>query len=208
MENYSSKLIEQAVQEFTKLPGIGRRTALRLVLYLLKQNVLDVETFGNTIIKMRQNIVYCKKCFNISDTEICLICSNIKRDHTTICVVADIRDVMAIEHTSQYNGIYHVLGGVISPMDGIGPQNLNIEPLLRRVKEENIKEVIFAITTTMEGEMTNFYLHKKLSAINKNIKITTIAKGVAIGDELEYADEITLGQSIIHRVPYVSGRTV
>ncbi len=198
--NFPSKLLENAVAEFAKLPGIGRKTALRLVLHLLNQPNDDVARFGNTIIQLRNEIKHCSSCFNISDTETCDICANTKRDHQTICVVESIRDVMSIERTQQYNGIYHVLGGIISPMDGIGPSDLKIEPLLKKAMLGNISEVILALSTTMEGDTTNFYLFKKLSTFD--LKITTIARGVSIGDELEYTDEITLGRSILHRTPF------
>ena len=190
-QQYSSTLLENAVNEFAKLPGIGRKTALRLVLHLLKQSEAEVDVFGNAFISLRREIVYCKVCHNISDTEVCHICSNPGRDHHTICVVENIKDVMTIENTQQYRGLYHVLGGIISPMDGVGPGDLEIESLVKRVPDEEIKEVILALSTTMEGDTTNFYIFRKLSPTN--VKITTIARGIAIGDELEYADEVTLG---------------
>ncbi|HHT22973.1 MAG TPA: recombination protein RecR [Bacteroidales bacterium] len=199
---YSSTLLENAVNEFAKLPGIGRKTALRLVLHLLKQSEEDVELFGNTFIRLRKEIIYCKVCHNISDTEVCHICSNPGRDAQTICVVENIKDVMAIENTQQYKGLYHVLGGIISPMDGVGPNDLEIESLVKRVQDEEIKEVILALSTTMEGDTTNFYIFRKLSPTG--IKITTIARGIAIGDELEYADEVTLGRSIVNRVDFTN----
>lgn len=194
--------MENAVNEFAKLPGIGRKTALRLVLHLLKQSEQEVDLFGNTFIQLRKEIQYCKVCHNISDTEVCQICSHPGRDHETICVVENIKDVMSIENTQQFRGLYHVLGGIISPMDGIGPKDLEIESLVNRVEEENIKEIILALSTTMEGDTTNFYIFRKLAPFN--IKITTIARGVAIGDELEYADEITLGRSILNRVDFTN----
>ncbi len=197
---FSSGLLENAVQEFSKLPGIGRKKALRLVLHLLKQPENETEALGNSLISLRKNIVYCKVCHNISDTEVCNICSNAARDAETICVVENIRDVMSIENTQQFRGLYHVLGGVISPMDGIGPSDLEIESLIQRVQSEKIKEVILALSTTMEGDTTNFYIFRKLATLN--LKITTIARGVAIGDELEYADEVTLGRSILNRVDF------
>lgn len=200
MNTYSSKLLEEAVNELSKLPGIGRKSALRLALHFLKQNPMDVEFFGNSIIQMRNNIKHCTQCYNISDTDICEICANKKRNSSIICVVEDIRDVMAIENTSQFTGLYHVLGGIISPMDGIGPQDLNIDLLIKRVENDDINEVIMALSTTIEGDTTNFYIYKKLKDFQ--IEITTIARGVAIGDELEYADEITLGRSILNRTPY------
>ena len=198
--NYSSKLLEKAVEEFAKLPGIGKKTALRLVLNLLNREVDDVTRFATAITSLREEIRFCKKCHNISDIEICQLCSNPSRDNSTLCVVEDIRDVMAIENTQQYRGLYHVLGGVISPMDGIGPQHLNIESLINKVNSCEVKEIIFALSTTMEGDTTNFYIFKKLK--ETSVKVSTIARGIAFGDELEYADEITLGQSISNRLPY------
>jgi recombination protein RecR len=201
-QQFSSSLLENAVNEFAKLPGIGRKTALRLVLHLLKQSEHEVEVFGNSFIHLRKEIVYCKVCHNISDTEVCHLCSNPSRDHETVCVVENIKDVMSIENTQQFRGLYHVLGGIISPMDGIGPGDLEIESLVQRVKDENVKEVILALSTTMEGDTTNFYIFRKLSPLD--IKITTIARGIAIGDELEYADEVTLGRSILNRVEFTN----
>ena len=199
---YSSILLENAVNEFAKLPGIGRKTALRLVLHLLKQSEDEVELFGTTFIRLRKEIVYCKVCHNISDTEVCHICSNPSRDAQTICVVENIKDVMSVENTRQYKGLYHVLGGIISPMNGVGPNDLEIESLVKRVQEEGVKEVILALSTTMEGDTTNFYIFRKLSPTG--VKITTIARGIAIGDELEYADEVTLGRSIVNRVEFTN----
>lgn len=201
-QQFSSSLLENAVNEFAKLPGIGRKTALRLVLHILKQTEQEVDTFGNAFIQLRKEIVYCKVCHNISDTDICHICSNPSRDGETICVVENIKDVMSIENTQQFRGLYHVLGGIISPMDGIGPNDLEIESLLQRVVNENVKEVVLALSTTMEGDTTNFYIFRKLGATN--VKITTIARGISIGDELEYADEITLGRSILNRVEFTN----
>lgn len=198
--NFSSKLLENAVAEFAKLPGVGQKTALRLVLHLLNQDKAEVEKFSHSISKLRNEIRFCQTCHNISDLEICQICTSPKRDHTTICVVEDTRDVMAIQNTDQYNGVYHVLGGLISPMDGIGPSDLQIDSLVERVRESQIKEVIFALSATMEGDTTLFYLHKRLKDFN--INISTIARGIAFGGELEYVDEITLGRSITTRVPY------
>lgn len=200
--NYSSKLLEKAVEEFAKLPGIGKKTALRLVLNLLNREVDDVTRFATAITSLCEEIRFCKKCHNISDIEICQLCSNPSRDNSTLCVVEDIRDVMAIENTQQYRGLYHVLGGVISPMDGIGPQHLNIESLIDKVNSGEVKEIIFALSTTMEGDTTNFYIFKKLK--ETSVKVSTIARGIAFGDELEYADEITLGRSIANRLPYES----
>ncbi len=202
MNSYSSKLLEQAVNELSRLPGIGKKTALRLALHLLKKDITISENLGNSIIKMRSDIVFCKKCHNISDTEFCEICTNPKRNEKLVCVVEDIRDVLAIENTGQFNGLYHILGGIISPMDGIGPNDLNIDSLVRRVEDDSIKEVIMALSTTMEGDTTNFFIYKKLKAFS--LEITTIARGISIGDELEYADEVTLGRSILNRTPYES----
>jgi recombination protein RecR len=202
MYNYPSKLLEQAVREFARLPGVGNKTALRLVLHLLKQPKEEVEIFGQTLIQLRNNIKHCKVCRNISDTETCQICSSPSRDHQTICVVENISDVMSIENTQQYSGVYHVLGGIISPMEGVGPADLFIDALDERVSSDNIKEVILALSTTMEGDTTNFYIYKRLSKYP--VKITTLSRGVAIGDELEYADEITLGRSIINRTLFIT----
>lgn len=199
---FSSALLENAVQEFAKLPGIGRKTALRLVLHLLKNEKSEVENFGNSIIQLRRDIVYCTVCHNISDTDVCGICSNSSRDSRTICVVETIKDVMSIENTQQFKGLYHVLGGVISPMDGIGPADLEIESLVNRVSTGEVKEIILALSTTMEGDTTNFYIFRKLASTN--VKITTIARGVSVGGELEYTDEVTLGRSIINRVEFTN----
>lgn len=198
--NFSSKLIEGAVKQFASLPGIGKKTALRLVLHLLKQEPAEVEIFGTALTKMRNEIRYCNTCHNISDAALCEICSNHTRNHSLICVVEDIRDVIAIESTNQFNGTYHLLGGIISPMEGIGPKDLNIETLVQRVSTGEVKEIIMALSTTMEGDTTNFYLYKRLKEFN--ITISTIARGIAVGDELEYADEVTLGRSILQRTPY------
>jgi len=194
---YPSKLLEDAVNEFAKLPGIGKKTALRLVMHLLKQDVDQVNNFGNAIIKFRNEVIFCKVCNNISDTDVCSICSNQARDHSLVCVVENVKNVMAIEQTQQFRGVYHVLGGIISPMDGIGPNDLKITSLIERVANGSIKEIILALSTTMEGDTTNFYIFKKLS--NYPVRITTIARGISIGDELEYADEVTLGRSIVNR---------
>jgi len=198
--NFSSKLLEAAVSEFSKLPGVGQKTALRLVLHLLNQDKDEVERFSASISKLRNEIQFCSVCHNISDMPVCEICSAPKRDRSLVCVVEDTRDVMAIENTSQYNGLYHVLGALISPMDGIGPADLEVESLIERLKAGEVKEVIFALSTTMEGDTTIFYLHKRLKDFN--IIISTIARGIAFGGELEYVDEITLGRSITTRVPY------
>lgn len=198
--NFSSKLLEDAVNEFAKLPGVGQKTALRLVLHLLNREKEEVEHFGNSIVRLRQEIKHCVICHNISDQEICELCSSNKRDKEVICVVEDTRDVMAVENTSQYFGVYHVLGGLISPMDGVGPSDLFIDSLVQRVATTPVKEIILALSATMEGDTTLFYLYKKLKDFQ--VPITTIARGIAFGGELEYADEITLGRSIITRVPY------
>lgn len=198
--NFSSKLLEEAVAEFAKLPGVGQKTALRLVLHLLNRDVAEVQKFSTAITKLRTEIQFCETCHNISDQKICEICASPRRDHTTICVVEDTRDVMAIENTNQYNGVYHVLGGLISPMDGIGPGDLQVDTLVERLKDDSVKEIIFALSATMEGDTTIFYLHKRLKQFN--INISTIARGIAFGGELEYVDEITLGRSIVTRVPY------
>ena len=197
---YSSRLLEKAVFEFSKLPGIGRKSALRLVLHLLRQDPGEVESLAGSLTELRKNIHHCKTCHNISDHETCLVCANPARDHAQICVVESIRDVMAIEATQQYQGIYHVLGGIISPMEGIGPANLTIGSLTERAATGEIREVILALSATMEGDATNYYIFKKLSDFD--IRITTLARGVAIGDELEYTDEITLGRSLLNRTPF------
>lgn len=202
MDKYPSRLLENAVNEFSKLPGIGRKSALRLVLHLLRQDQEQVSAFGNSLIQLRTEIKHCKICHNISDTEICNICSNTSRNTSVICVVENIRDVMSIENTQQYNGLYHVLGGIISPMDGIGPSDLEISSLIERIQEGDVIEVILALSTTMEGDTTNFYIYRKLKDFE--VKISTLARGVSIGDELEYTDEITLGRSLVNRVPYES----
>lgn len=196
-QQYPSVLLEKAINEFSKLPGIGRKTALRLVLFLLKEKVDDVDKFAQIISSVRHDIKYCQRCHNISDTDICSICSNQRRDHYTICVVENVQDVMAIENTQQFNGVYHVLGGVISPMDGVGPNDLEINSLIERVKEGEVQEVIMALSSTMEGDTTNFYISRKLS--NFDVKQTVIARGISVGDELEYTDEVTLGRSILNR---------
>jgi len=200
MNNVSSKLLDSAVTELSKLPGIGKKSALRLAIHLLRRDAIDVELLGNSLIKMRNETQFCKRCHNISDGELCEVCRSPKREHSTICVVENINDVIAIENTGQYQGVYHVLGGIIAPMEGIGPTDLHIESLFQRIKDEDIKEVIMALPTTVEGDTTNFYIYRNLSkSINK---ITTISRGVSIGNELEYTDEITLGRSILNRLPY------
>ena len=197
---YSSKIIEEAVDQIATLPGIGKRTALRLVLHLLRKDGRDIERFTGAIQNLHDKINYCTTCFNLSDTQICQICSDNNRDASLVCVVQDIRDVMAIESTQQFPGRYHVLGGIISPMDGVGPQDLRIKELVTRLEAAEIKEVIFALSTTMEGETTSFYLYKKIAPFEVNV--SSIARGIAVGDEIEYADEVTLGRSILNRQPY------
>lgn len=199
-QQYPSTLLEKAVAEFAKLPGIGRKTALRLVLHMLRMSEEDVDRFANAITTLKKEVRYCKICHNISDTDVCPICSDPRRERNTICVVENIRDVMAVENTMQYRGLYHVLGGIISPIDGIGPADIEIESLVERVAEGEIEEVIFALGSTMEGDTTNFYISRKLAPYP--VKLSVIARGIAVGDELEYADEVTLGRSIRDRVPF------
>ena len=199
-QTFASTLLENAVNEFSKLPGIGRKTALRLVLHILRQEPQAADNFGNAIIRLRHDIRYCRVCHNISDTDVCNICSDATRDPSTICVVENVREVMAVEATGQFKGLYHVLGGVISPMDGIGPADLEIESLAARVAAGGIKEVILALSATMEGDTTNFYIFRKLAPYD--VRITLIARGVTVGDEREYTDEITLGRSILNRTPF------
>lgn len=200
MQQYPSLLLEKAVNEFSQLPGIGRKTALRLVLHLLRQSMTQVDDFSNAMVEMKHNIKHCKVCHNISDTDVCPICSDARRDTTVVCVVENIQDVMAIENTQQFNGLYHVLGGIISPMDGIGPNDLEIESLVERVRSGEIKEIILALASTMEGDTTNFYISRKLKEFD--VKLSVIARGISVGDELEYTDEVTLGRSIINRTPF------
>lgn len=200
MYSFPSRLLENAVNELAKLPGIGRKTALRMALHLLRTPLEEVEVFGTAMIKMRNEVIYCSRCRNISDKELCDICASSKRDASLVCVVEDIRDVMAIENTAQYSGVYHVLGGIISPIEGIGPHDLNIDSLIERASSCNLKEIILALPTTIEGDTTNFYLFKKLNPLN--VPISMIARGVSIGDELEHTDEVTLGRSILNRTPY------
>lgn len=199
---FTSKLLQTAVDEMSQLPGVGKRTALRFVLHLLRQPQAQTQQLTNALNKVRSEIKFCKQCHNISDAEICHICASTKRDQSIICVVEDIRDVLAIENTSSFNGLYHVLGGKISPMDGVGPNNLNIESLINRVKQGSVVELIFALSATMEGDTTNFYIYKQLG--NTAIKTSTIARGIAVGNELEYADEVTLSRSIQNRIPFES----
>lgn len=198
--NFSSKILEEAVSQVSQLPGIGKRTALRLVLHLMRQPEEQTDFLTGSLSTMRHDLKFCKNCHNVSDTDTCEICVSHSRDRSIVCVVEDIRDVMAIENTSQYRGLYHVLGGKISPMDGIGPQDLNIKSLVKRVEEDGVTEIIFALSPTMEGDTTNFYIFKQLEKLQVNT--STIARGIAVGDELEFADEVTLGRSILHRVPY------
>lgn len=198
--NFSSKLIEEAVNAFATLPGIGKKTALRLVLHLVNQPVENTEQFTDAILKMRQHIKFCETCHNLSDDPLCTICADPRRDRAVVCVVESIRDVMAIEDTSQYRGLYHVLGGIISPIEGIGPSDLNIDSLVQRVQQGEVREIIMAVNPTIEGDTTIFYISKKLKDFD--VKISTIARGVSFGGELEYADELTLGRSIVARVPY------
>ena len=200
IQQYPSQLFGKAVAELANLPGIGQKTALRLTLFLLKQDKEKVERFVRTISTMREEIKYCSICHNISDTDICPICSDWHRDASTVCVVENVQDVMAIENTQQYNGLYHVLGGVISPMDGVGPNDIEIASLVKRVENGELKEVILALSSTMEGDTTNFYIYRKLAKFG--IRLSVIARGISVGDELEYTDEVTLGRSIINRVPF------
>jgi len=198
--NYPSQLIEEAVNELSKFPGIGKKSAMRMVLYLLKQQQTDVTRMGEAIIKLRANIKYCNRCGNVSDAEMCNICSNPKRNQQIICVVEDLRDVIAIENTGQFNGTYHILGALISPINGIGPDKLNIEKLIQRISDEHTQEVILALSATVEGDTTAFYVSKKLNTLP--VKVSSISRGIAIGGELEYADEVTLGRSIALRMPF------
>lgn len=200
IQQYPSRLLESAVQEFSKLPGIGRKTALRLVLYMLRMEHNEVTRFTESLDRLKNEVKFCRVCHNISDQEVCPICSDDRRDASTICVVENIQDVMAVENTQQFTGLYHVLGGLISPMDGIGPSDLEIDSLVQRVAQGGIKEVVLALSSTMEGDTTNFYIFRKLSAFD--VKVTIIARGIAVGNELEYTDEVTLGRSIQNRVPF------
>lgn len=204
-QEYPSALLERAVREFSKLPGIGRKTATRLVLHLLRRNEDEVTSFADSLTTLKRDVKYCKECHSISDNDICPICANPLRDHSTICVVENIQDVMAVENTMQYRGVYHVLGGVISPMDGVSPGDLHIDSLIKRVADNGVKEVILALSSTMEGDTTNFYIYRKLQQYD--VKLSVIARGISIGDELEYADEVTLGSSIVHRQPF-TGKTI
>ena len=200
VQQYSSALLEKAVGEFAKLPGIGRKTALRLVLFMLRQGDNDVDQFVNAVSKMKREVKYCRVCHNISDTDVCPICSDHSRDAATICVVENVQDVLAVENTQQFHGLYHVLGSIISPMDGIGPADLEIDSLVSRVAAGGVKEVILALSSTMEGDTTNFYISRKLA--DYPVKLSVIARGISVGDELEYTDEVTLGRSILNRTPF------
>ena len=210
MTNYPSILLSDAVEQVASLPGIGRKTALRLVLHLLRQPNKDVEAFTGAISKLKEEVKYCRVCHTISDQEVCPICQSHSRDKHTVCVVENVQDVMSIENTGQYNGLYHVLGGIISPMDGVGPADIEIDSLVERVKNDEIHEVILALPTTMEGDTTNFYIYRRLQNLNKgdnasspnSLKISQIARGIAIGNEIEYTDEITLGRSIVNRIEF------
>ncbi len=200
LQQYPSALLEKAVGEFSKLPGIGCKTALRLVLFLLRQPVADVEVFTEALAQMRREVKYCKVCHNISDTDVCPICADNRRDRSQVCVVENVQDVMAVENTQQYRGLYHVLGGVISPVEGIGPSDLQIDSLVERVAEGQVEEVILALGSTMEGDTTNFYISRKLAPYD--VQLSVLARGISVGDELEYTDEVTLGRSIINRTPF------
>ena len=202
MQQYPSQLLERAVEAFSQLPGVGGKTALRLVLHLLRQSTEDVDSFADAVIRVKHDVKYCKVCHNISDNEMCSICSDPRRDGSVVCVVENIQDVMAIENTQQFHGLYHVLGGIISPMDGIGPHDLEIESLVERVEEGTVKEIILALASTMEGDTTNFYISRKLK--DTGVKLSVIARGISVGDELEYTDEVTLGRSILNRTPFES----
>lgn len=205
MQQYSSVLLERAIGEFSRLPGIGRKTALRLVLFLLRLPVNEVEGFADALATLRREVKYCRVCHNISDSDVCEICTKPSRDASMVCVVENIRDVIAIENTSLYKGLYHVLGGVISPMDGIGPSDLQIDSLVERVRTGEVKEVIFALSPTMEGDTTNFYIYRKLSGMD--VCMSVLSRGISVGDELEYADEVTLGRSLVNRMPF-TGKTL
>ncbi|MBE2247755.1 MAG: recombination protein RecR [Candidatus Competibacteraceae bacterium] len=200
MDELRSPALAKAVEAFASLPGIGRKTAMRMVLHLLKQDDADVMRFGDALIRLKQDVTFCETCHNLSESDLCHICANPNRQHHIICIVEDIRDVMAIENTGEYKGVYHVLGGRISPMEGVGPTDLHIDSLIKRLQENKIEEIIFALSCTLEGDTTNFYLFKKMASFS--IPVTTIARGIGVGDELEFADELTLARSILHRLPY------
>ena len=202
MQQYPSQLLERAVAAFSQLPGVGRKTALRLVLHLLRQPLEDVDGFAEAVLRVKHDVKHCKVCHNISDNEVCTICTDPRRDASLVCVVENVQDVMAIENTQQFHGLYHVLGGIISPMDGIGPNDLEIDSLVERVKEGTVKEIILALASTMEGDTTNFYISRKLK--DTDVSLSVIARGISVGDELEYTDEVTLGRSILNRTPFES----
>lgn len=210
MSDYPSQILEQAVNQMASLPGVGRRTALRLVLHLLRQTEAEVEAFSGSFTRLKKEVIYCRECHNISDTEICPICSSPRRDHSTICVVENVQDVMSIENTGQYTGVYHVLGGVISPMEGVGPKDIEIDSLIERITKGGVDEIILALPTTMEGDTTNFYIYRRIQNTdrcadriqNGELKISQIARGVAVGNQIEYTDEITLGRSIVNRIAF------
>ena len=210
MSDYPSQILEQAVNQMASLPGIGRRTALRLVLHLLRQTDAEVEAFAGAFTRLKKEVIYCRECHNISDTEICPICSSPRRDHSTICVVENVQDVMSIENTGQYTGVYHVLGGVISPMEGVGPKDIEIDSLIERITKGGVDEIILALPTTMEGDTTNFYIYRRIQNTDRcadriqhgELKISQIARGVAVGNQIEYTDEITLGRSIVNRIAF------
>lgn len=210
MSDYPSQILEQAVNQMASLPGVGRRTALRLVLHLLRQTEAEVEAFAGSFTRLKKEVVYCSECHNISDTEICPICSSPRRDHSTICVVENVQDVMSIENTGQYTGVYHVLGGVISPMEGVGPKDIEIDSLIERITKGGVDEIILALPTTMEGDTTNFYIYRRIQNTDRcadriqhgELKISQIARGVAVGNQIEYTDEITLGRSIVNRIAF------
>ena len=202
MSDYPSILLEQAVNQMASLPGVGRRTALRLVLHLLRQSDRDVEAFASAFSRLKKEVVYCKECHNISDTELCPICASSRRDHHTICVVENVQDVMSIENTGQFTGVYHVLGGVISPMEGIGPKDIEIDSLMERVAKGDVEEIILALPSTMEGDTTNFYIYRRIQNAGLDVKISQIARGIAVGNQIEYTDEITLGRSIVNRTEF------
>lgn len=202
MQQYPSQLLERAVEAFSQLPGVGRKTALRLVLHLLRQTIEDVDGFAEAVLRVKHDVKHCKVCHNISDNEVCTICTDPRRDASLVCVVENVQDVMAIENTQQFHGLYHVLGGIISPMDGVGPNDLEIDSLVERVKEGTVKEIILALASTMEGDTTNFYISRKLK--DTDVSLSVIARGISVGDELEYTDEVTLGRSILNRTPFES----
>ncbi len=199
-QNYNSELLDRAVSELSKLPGIGRKTALRLALHLLRQEKEEVEALGNSLIDMRRDITYCRRCHNISESELCEVCSSTRRDQETVCVVENVKDVMAIEATGEYRGLYHVLGGLIAPLDGVGPSDIEIDSLVERVGKERIKEVILALSPTVEGDTTNFYIFRRLSGLD--VEVSVLARGISVGSELEYTDELTLGRSLLNRIPF------